>query len=381
MAFQNIYLMNRSFIRILVTGAIVFLVVTIVSIMAIASSSSIGLLRGVNTLPQGTAFVPKQAPATISLLANPEQLYGIRQVTLPLSKRYGDRQQWQQWSRNNFNKLGLDYQQLKPWLGNELTLAVTALDYDRNLDNGVQPGYLLAAKIKNPQLAQESLEDFYAQQDRISVDRYKGANIITYSPQAKGSNIRSYAIVGNFVLFANHAQIIREAINQAQAIDLNLEHSDKYREAIANITQPRIAIAYIDVPQTLAWLDRSGKVEPDETRDNQNLSAFLSIARQDLVAHTALSNSVDSQDSFKVLRSLLKNSELEQVFEYLFLGDDNTTYVDLTAKTLTSTQTPFYEVAKLAIKGLLPHLDAIAIENKGSENNISHTEILFKLDS
>ena len=373
--------MNRSFIRILITGAIVFLMLTIVSIIAIASQSSIGLLRGVNTLPSGTAFIPKQAPAMVSVLANPEQLYGIRQVTLPLAKRQSDRQEWQKWLRNNFNKLGLDYRQLKPWLGNELTLAVTSLDYDRNLDNGVQPGYLLAAKIKNTQLAKESLENFDSQQDRVSVDRYKGANVVAYSSQSKRFSIRSSAIVGDFVLFANHPQIIREAINQAQAVNLNLEHSDKYRQAVANITKPHIAIAYIDVPKTLAWQDRSGVVELYESNIDRTLNGFLSIDQRDLIAHTALNNSTEDRDSFKVLRSLLNNSELEQIFEYLFVQSEGSSYVDLTAKTPVSTQTPFYEVAKSAIKGLFPHLEAIAIKDRGSENKIARTEILFKLDT
>ena len=370
--------MNRFFIRILTAGAIAFTVLTIFIVIAIATKSSIGLLRGVNTLPSGTAYVPKQAPAMISLVANPEQLYGIRQVSLPLSKRKSDRQQWQQWTRDNFDKLGLDYQQLKPWLGNELTIAITALDYDRNLDNGVQPGYLLAAKIKNTQLAKESLENFDPKRD-ISVDRYKGANIIAYSPSAK-TNICSSAIVGDFVLFANHPQIIREAINQAQAVDLNLEHSDRYREAIANITQPHIAIAYIDVPKTLAWSSKSGIVEPNEDV-KQTLSAFLSIERKDLVAHTALNNSTDPEAIFEVFKSLLSNSKLERIFEDLFLQENRSNYIDLTAKTPPTTQTPFYEVAKLVVKGLFPHLEAIAVRDEGSENNISRTEILFKLDS
>ena len=371
--------MNRSFIRILVTGAIAFTILTISIVIAIATGSSIGLLRGVNTLPSGSAFVPKQVPAIVSVLANPEQLYGIRQVTLPLAKRASDRTQWQGWLRNNFNKLGLDYRQLKPWLGDEFTLAVTALDYDRDLDNGVEPGYLLTAKIKNTKLAEESLENFYSQQNRVSIDRYKGANIVTYSPQSK-SIIRSSAIVGDFALFANHPQIIREAINQAQAVDLNLEHSDKYREAVADLTQPHIAIAYIDVPKTMAWLDRSGAIESDKDV-NQILSGFLSISHNDLVAHTALSNSEDPEAIFEVLRSLLTNSKLERVFEDLFLQENRSNYIDLTAKTPPTTQTPFYEVAKLVVKGLFPHLDAIAVKDEGSENNISRTEILFKLDT
>jgi hypothetical protein len=372
--------MNRSFSRILVTGAITFLLLTTIGLIAIATQSSIGLLRGgVYSLPLGSKFVAGQAPAMVSVLVNPEKLYGIRQVTLPLAKRVSDRQQWQEWSRNNFSKLGLDYQQLKPWLGNELTLAITALDYDRNLNNGVQPGYLLVAEARNNKLAQEFLDRFYPQQHR-SVEVYKGANIVSHTPENRAKSIfRSSTLVGNLVLFANQPQIIREAINQAQAVDLNLEHLDNYQEAIANVTKPRVAISYIDVAKTLAWLNKSGVVEPDETNVNRALSAFLSI-NQNLVIHTALNNATDSQASFEVFESLLNNPELERVFEYLFLPGESSTYIDLNTK-IPSTTTPFYEVAKLAIKGLFPHLDAIAIEDKGNENNTSHTEILFKLDN
>ena len=38
-------------------------------------------------------------------------------------------------------------------------------------------------------------------------------------------------MVGDFVLFANSPQIIHEAINQAQAVDLNLEQLDRYQTA------------------------------------------------------------------------------------------------------------------------------------------------------
>ena len=74
----------------------------------------------------------------------------------------------------------LNYQRdLQPWLGDEITLAITSLDYDRNLDNGTQPGYLLATATRNTQLAQESLNDFYSELDNLQIQEYKGANIIS----------------------------------------------------------------------------------------------------------------------------------------------------------------------------------------------------------
>ena len=353
------------FLRILITGVIVLSSLTIVSLIPIVTQSSIGLLSGgVATFPQATAFVPKQAPAMVSLLANPEKLYGIRQASLPLSRRQRDRQEWSRWIIDNTGKIGLDYRQLKPWLGDEITLAVTAVDYDRNSDNGLQPGYLFALKARNIRLAQEYLDNVTT--PNISIERYKGAEIIAVTnPPKPKSEIRATALVGNFVLFANRPQIIREAINQAQAISLNIEQSENYRQAIANITQPRIAIAYLDVPQTQAWLNSS---EAEQT--NGHLSAFLSIDRRRLDVQTALSEADGAEN--QVYKSLLDRTELGKIIALLPLEDRS--YIDLKDRTPNT-------VAKLAIKELFPHLEAIAIENEGDRDNVDRTKILFKLDA
>ncbi len=374
--------MNRSFWQILVGGAAALLLITIVSLILIASQSSINLLKGgVNTFPQATVFVPKQAPAMVSLLANPEKLYGIRQVTLPLQKRQSDRQQWQQWTTDLVSRIGLDYQRdLKSWLGNEITLAITALDFDRNFDNGTQPGYLLTTKTRNTQLTQKSLRNFYAQQDNISVEKYKGASIMFQSATKNRSRpIWASSVVGNFVLFANHPQIIKEAINQAQAVNLNLEQSDYYQTAISSIDRPHIGIAYINVPATSAWLNKSAVVK--QSQNNQTLSAFLSINRSNLVVQTALTGVADSVASSQAYKSLINNSELKQIVDSLFLK--HKTYIDLTEKTsltnLLKEQIPLYEVTRLAIKALLPNLEAIAFENQGDRDHATRAEILFKL--
>ncbi|MGF1589994.1 MAG: DUF3352 domain-containing protein [Pleurocapsa sp.] len=372
--------MNRSFWQILVGGAAVLLV-TIISLILIASQSPINLLKGgVNTFPEATAFVPKQSPAMVSLLANPEKLYGIRQVTLPLPKRQSDRQEWQQWTTDLVSRIGLDYQRdLKSWLGDEITLAITALDFDRNLDNGTQPGYLLAIASRNTQLTQKSLSNFYGKQNNISIERYKGAEIIFPSAtktKNKNKPIWASSIVGNFVLFANHPQIIKEAINQAQAVNLNLEQSDDYQKAISNIERPHIGIAYINVPGTSAWLNKSAVVK--QPHDNQTLSASLSISRSNLAVQTALTEVADSVASSQAYKSLINNSQLQQIIDSLSLKRN--TYIDLSEKTsLLDEQMPLYEVTRLAIKALFPHLEAIAIENKGDRDHVSRAEILFKL--
>ena len=374
--------MNRSFLKILAVGAIAIFLISVVSLIAIATQSSIALLGGgVNTFPEATAFVPRQSAAMVSLLANPEKLYGIRQVNLPLNKRYGDRQEWWQWTTSLFNRIGFDYQgDLKPWLGDEITLAITALDFDRNLNNGIQPGYLLAMETKNTQLAQELITNFYAQQKNTAMEQYKGAKIIfqSGSETAIEPDVWANAVVGKFILFANHPQILKQAINQAQAVNLNLEQSDYYQDAIANIKQPHIGLAYINVPRTSAWLDKLDIVA--KHNNNQTLTAAVSISQRNLAVQTSLTGVTDSLASIKVYKSLINNIELKQFFDSVFLEDN--VYIDLSAPaSLSNSQIPRYEVTRLAIKALFPHLEAIAISSNDNENDISNANILFRLDN
>ena len=361
-----------AFFKILITGGVALFLLTTIGLISIATQSSIGLLTGgVTTVPQAAAFVPKQAPAMVSLLANPERVYGIRQASLPLNRRQRDRTEWQQWLKNNFNRVGLDYERLKLWLGDEIAVSITALDYDRNPDNGMQPGYLIAARAKKIELARKFLDDFYGQH-RVSQESYMGAKLITdrdrLTPQ---SNVKSSAIVGDFVLFANNPLILREAIHRAQAVSLNLEHSDFYQQAIAQVERPHIAIAYFDVPQIEAWLD------PSQTQTNGRLSAFLSIDGQRLVVKTALTEA-DSAAS-QVYKSLLDRTELGKIIALLPLEDN--AYIDLQDNTsLLKNRTP-NTVAKLAIKELFPHLKAIAIENLDRQDEIARSKVSFELDS
>lgn len=379
--FRHFILMNRSFLRILAAGAITVFVISVISLIVIATQSSIALLvGGVNTLPEATVFVPKQAPAMVSLQANPEKLYGVRQVNLALQKRHQDHQEWLQWITGFVNKIGLDYEtDLKPWLGDEITLGITALDFDRNLDNGIQPGYLLAVSTKNPQMTQELMRNFYAEQSNISIEEYKGANIISQSGNRNKiePDVWANAIVGKFVLFANHGQILKEAINQAQAVNLNLAQSEYYQDAIANIKQPHIAIAYLNVPRISAWLDQLGVVA--QPNRDQTLSATISISKQSLAVQTSLNGVDDSTTSKEIYKSLIHNTELQQFFDSLSL--ENPVKIDLTTKpSLSQSQIPRYEVTRLALKSMFSHLEAIKIKNN-QDNNGKGYNLLFKLDS
>jgi hypothetical protein len=373
----------RSFFWTLLIGAITLFLVVVASLGWIVTQSSINLLKGgVNTFPQAAIFLPKQAPAMLSLLTNPEKLNALRQVSLPLPHRQSDRREWQQWETDLLQPIGFDYQRdLKPWLGDELTLAITSLDYDRNPNNGAQPGYLLAAATKNTQLAQKTLGNFLSEQTNLNLELYKGVNIVSQSVSklAKDPSIWASAVVGDFVLFANQPQILKQAVNQAQAVNLNLEQADSYQTALSYIKRPHVGVAYIDISGISAWLDKSAT----STKPNREniLSLSLAINSSGLTAETALIGGNKAEITSQLPKAWLNNPELQQIFNYLNFNQNHSTYIDLTARTsLSDTQIPIYKVSKLALQSLFPHLQAIAIKNESNHDDVKRVKIKLKLD-
>ncbi|WP_036480108.1 DUF3352 domain-containing protein [Myxosarcina sp. GI1] len=284
----------RSFFTILTTGAIAVFVVAAVGFFWIIGRSPLSLLGGgVVAYPQAALFISKQAPAAISLLVNPEKLDALRQLSVPISKRRQSRLEWDELKTNLLAQTGLDYRRdIKPWLGEEITLAITSLDYDRNPNNGVQPGYLLATATKDTELAKEFLqislsEGAISESIDLAYEKYKGVNIIyqrSLAPEANPS-IWANAVVGDFVLFANHPEVLRQAINNAQAIDLSLARADFYQTALETIYQPRIGLAYLNLPGVSAWLD---KAAVPQTTEKQTLTVTLAVKRAGVAAETAL---------------------------------------------------------------------------------------------
>jgi hypothetical protein len=249
-----------------------------------------GILRE----PITAVFIPKQAPVMVSLLVNPDRLESLAQyISFPQNRRKSHKE-FLSLEKQLLSTTGLDYQtQIRPWLGEEITLAVTSLDFDHNSDNGVQPGYLLAVTTKDKELAKVFLQSSYSK-DAISgtsdliFESYKGVNLIYQRHRDNPVNIRlsATAILDNFVLFANDIQILRDAINSAQVRTLNLKNSPNYQEALKTITEPRIGIVYANFPALSAWLGNLPIPEIPEI--TQTLTVAFSVKSKGLVAQTAL---------------------------------------------------------------------------------------------
>ncbi|PZV07175.1 MAG: hypothetical protein DCF22_22465 [Leptolyngbya sp.] len=327
----------RSFLSGLIIVVVALLLLGVGGFYWIIAQSPLGLLtQGAENPPSAAIFVPKQAPAMVSLLVNPDKLKQLRQVVARPENRRKARQELNQFKQSLLANTGLEYERdVQPWLGDEITIALTTLDFDRDPLNGKQPGYLLAIATKDPERSREFLQLFWQKRaiagSDLNFEQYQGVKLIYAAvptgekdadaapkkDKRKNSNTLpsflfplpslSSAVVGDqFVLFANHPKVLRDAITNVQAVDLNLSNAKSYAQALETLTQPRIGLTVVNLPQLSAWLEGSapepgvkatGKTQAVLTLDKkqdaiepkyQTLAIALGLNPLGLMADTAL---------------------------------------------------------------------------------------------
>ena len=257
--------------------------------------------------PDATIFVPKQAPVMASLLVNPDDLEQFVKQT-PVGQNRGEvSRELKQLKENFLAGTDINYStDIQPWLGNEITFAMTVPDIDRDPKNGSQPGYLVAIASKDPNLSREFLQHFWENQPLIGhelvLEDYSGVQLI-YSnafetadliPLSGGikplSGDWATAVVGDrFVLFGNHPKVLREAINNVQATDLNLNSYPAYQDAIAPIKNNQIGLTFVNLPQLLAW------VSDRPTSPTEEFEAALDLENPEIYEHLAISLGIKKQ--------------------------------------------------------------------------------------
>lgn len=258
---------GRAFFSILAAIAISLVAAGAAGAVWIATNSPLGLLKGVaEAQPEAAVMIPKQAPVMVSLLVNPDRVEALRQAIAPLGRRRAARREWQQTRDAWLTRSGLRYDRdVQPWLGDEVTLAVTTTDIDRDPSNGRDPGYLLAAATDNPDRAREFLQLFWQKQAlngiNLIFEQYKGIKIVhgevlDLIPRgwakrlARGGRISTQTdlatalVADRFVLVANDPKVLRDAINNVQAPDLSLLREPDYQRELAALPAERLAIAY-----------------------------------------------------------------------------------------------------------------------------------------
>ncbi|MCW5314026.1 DUF3352 domain-containing protein [Nostoc sp. KVJ3] len=264
---------QRSFIGFIVAGAIALIVIAIAGFYWFFAKSPANLIASTSE-PGAAIFVSKLSPAMVSLLANPDQLQALEREE-ELSKL----------KTSLFSKSGIDYKQdVQPWLGNEITLAITTLDIDRDSENGQQPGYLLALATKQPEKSSEFLELLFSKRAlsgaTLTVEQYKGVKLI--SDNQPKEDLLAGAVVGEgFVLFANDPKVLRDAINNVQAPDLNLTSSPEYQKSTKELPKRSLAVVFLNLPVVAKW---QGLKLPEQLYNSQIIS--LALNPKGLLAET-----------------------------------------------------------------------------------------------
>jgi hypothetical protein len=278
---------QRSFIGFIVAGAIALLVIAIASFYWFFGKNPANLTASTSQ-PNAAIFVSKLSPVMVSLLTNPDRLQALEREG-ELSKL----------KTSLFAKSGIDYKEdVQPWLGDEITLAITTLDIDRDRENGQQPGYLLALATKQPQKSREFVELLFSKRAlagaNLAVEQYKGVKLISdnqeviteekiQNPKSKIQNYLAGAVVGKgFVLFANDPKVLRDAINNVQAPDLNLTSSPEYQKATKQLPKGGLAVAFLNLPIVAKW---QGLQLPEQTYDSEIIS--LALNPKGLLAETS----------------------------------------------------------------------------------------------
>jgi hypothetical protein len=237
--------------------AILLLLLSITAVFRVVSATPGNLLRDVTVQPAAATFLPKRSPLVASFLVNPDKL----SLSAQLAARPGDRATLRNELRD-FKKIvkqtwALDYDaDVKSWLGNEVTFAVTTTDLDRQPENGLQPGYLMALEIDKPAVAKKSVEAFWQKQAIAGIDlafeQYQGIPFIYATPASKRPGLTA-GILGKFVLLANDPKVMRNAINDIQVSDLALANFSTYQKSLEQLSEPRFGIAFANLAELGKW--------------------------------------------------------------------------------------------------------------------------------
>jgi hypothetical protein len=265
-------------------------------------------------LPQAAMFIPKQAPLAASLLTSPDRLppeaLGQLQSALLADPE-------------------LDFKRdIAPWIGAELTFAITTPDLDRDRSNGLQPGYLVAIATQQPDLAKAFMQQFWQRRalsgSDLSFEQYKGVKLIyteaskmmpprqvrqpsptrTGAPRKKSSapqpvllparDLASAVVGDRFLLFANHPKVIKDALTTTQAVGLSLADASYYQQALATLPKTEWGLAFVNVPRLGEWLSETAVTTQATTSGSaprQTLAVALDLAKgakPGIVAQTAL---------------------------------------------------------------------------------------------
>jgi|GEM_PF-1541559 len=311
----------RPFFTVLLAIVFVLISASVVGAVWLSTQNPLRLSdTRISSRPEASVFVSRQAPLMLSLQVNPDRLKAYRLTNTPIGQRTQIQAQFDRWQRRLLGEPRLSYaDDIAPWAADEMTLALMNPDVDRDFENGLQPGYLLAVEIADPTQANASLQRFWRGQasTRNQVkERFAGVEL-TYADEAsrrrstdtavESPSLATAIVSDRFVLFANYPKVLRQALNNVQVAELSLNADRTYQQAIDQLTDRRIGVAFVNLPQFATWLTAQ-RPEPTETC----LIAALQPTSEGMLAKLSLLSAASSSaDPSRSLPKRLLNSLTE----------------------------------------------------------------------
>lgn len=219
---------------------------------------------------------------TISVLANIDELVNLSSLAIPAAQHSTARQEIKKWQQQLGDRLHLNYRrEIAPWLGEEITVAITELDFDRLPQNGSQPGYLAILTSRNPDTSNRIIQAGWDEQiaaNKLKIETYQGIQIA----DNRRDKITSAVVADRYILFANHPNVMRAAINTFQTPNLSILSSSDYQQVVAANSHHKIGIGYAHLPDLKRWLGKEAGAQYPIAGIN------IGVDRQGLIADLSL---------------------------------------------------------------------------------------------
>jgi hypothetical protein len=256
---------SRFFFSVLALAVVVLLLLGGGGAYWLATGSPVSAKTRLAGMPSSAIFISSRSPIVTSFLGSPDRLMAGGLAVAPPTKRREMQTELKQFQKRLLEGTHLNYgRDIQPWAG-DVTWALTAMDWDRDSANGQQPGYLVAIATDQPDEAKESLEKFWQRRAgkgaKLAFENYLGVPIVS------DSKAWASATVGDrFVLFANHPKVLHDALNNAQASDLNLSNNKAFQQVTEKLPADALGFTIVNLQQLSKGLGEEMPLNPQYDR-------------------------------------------------------------------------------------------------------------------
>ncbi len=223
------------------------------------TQSPLTLLRQHTSVPAAIRLIPQSATAVVMLKAPFRQVQSLVQALTPPEQRRANRRAWQQlFSAQGPGPIGdlftlgnLDFShEVQPWLGDEILLALSQPDPNDSTDNS-QLNFLVALSTEDVDQSNATLNLIWQHQDLnqqpLEIETYKGIQIVSTQSEARPTRLVAAAFGDHYVLMANQAAVIRDAIDTWQLPQFSLMNTPGYQSILQALPEAQLGWAYLDL--------------------------------------------------------------------------------------------------------------------------------------